>query len=620
LEERLGSGAMGDVYRAVNTAVGRTVALKILRRGARNNEEIVERFLQEAKVAYLVRHPHVVEVLDVDRDADGVPFIVLEYLEGEDLAAHVEFVGGSLPIGDALDLVIPAVEAVGAAHVKGLVHRDIKPENVFLLRHKGELVPKVVDFGVSKVLDHAGFKKTMTGVVVGTPPYMSPEQIQRPLGVDARADVWAFGVLMYELVTGTLPFDGRTVAELFDNICRQPVPRLADSRVWCPAPLAEIIERCLAKSPADRFETCMELAEALVDVRTDLARGALSDGPPTSARERTATVTESKRALAGWGELDLPSKRPGPVRDSDPARVGSEQGDRDRVSDPRRASTGGGSGPDLGPARESGSPAATSPAAALPAATSLSPGAGRSRASHTGPDPAGLARSSLDPAGLGAAGLDASGLDALGLDGPGLDLVADARRRPSPYRRRQGISPVTEVIPEGAPSIVDVLVATGLMAVVMALVPRLDPAAAGASLPSPLPLEMLGVGVLGTLIFSAIAWGVFHGGRQRDSMGLRGAGLALGVLTLCIAVTVIVLGLPRLPIREAVEAYVPASARLAAGLAALGFSVFGFAHARDALGSTSPRLAVGALLAALSVGGLIAAIALVYGAIDALPF
>ncbi|PKN31478.1 MAG: serine/threonine protein kinase, partial [Deltaproteobacteria bacterium HGW-Deltaproteobacteria-20] len=208
LDALLGSGGVGDVYRAQNTLIGRTVAIKVLKAEHATDDSVVERFLREAKAANLARHPNVVDVLDVGLDDEGVPFIVQEFLEGMDLGQHLKRSNGALPYRQVLELMIPVVEAVGLAHARGVVHRDLKPENVFLARVGGAVVPKLLDFGISYIKPQPGdVRMTRTGMTVGTPAYMSPEQLEGTAGVDVRTDVWALGVILYESLAGRLPFE-----------------------------------------------------------------------------------------------------------------------------------------------------------------------------------------------------------------------------------------------------------------------------------------------------------------------------------------------------------------------------------------------------------------------------
>ncbi|HQP38950.1 MAG TPA: serine/threonine-protein kinase, partial [Polyangiaceae bacterium] len=172
LERLLGRGAVGFVYRAQNTLIGRTVAIKLLRPEHATDDTVVARFLREARAANMVRHPNVVDVLDIGQDDEGVPFIVEEFLEGEDLACYVKNQGGRLAPARALDILIPVAEAVGFAHSKGVVHRDLKPENVYLARAEGRVVPKLLDFGLSRIkAGSSEIRVTATGVTMGSPAY-----------------------------------------------------------------------------------------------------------------------------------------------------------------------------------------------------------------------------------------------------------------------------------------------------------------------------------------------------------------------------------------------------------------------------------------------------------------
>ena len=209
LEELIGSGGMGDVYRALNTVIGRAVAVKVLRAEHAENAQVVERFLREARAANLVRHPNVVDVLDVGNEPGRAPFIVQELLEGEDLAQLVERRGGKLPLAEVVDLLGPVIDAVAEAHARGVIHRDIKPENVFLSRSARGLVPKLLDFGISKVRA-SDLRATEAGVMLGTPGYMPPEQVRGARDADPRSDVWALGVMLFELIAGRMPFEAPT--------------------------------------------------------------------------------------------------------------------------------------------------------------------------------------------------------------------------------------------------------------------------------------------------------------------------------------------------------------------------------------------------------------------------
>jgi serine/threonine protein kinase len=262
IEKRLGVGGMGEVYRATNEAIGRKVAVKVLHPEMLRNVDIVERFMREAKAATIVRHPNVVDVLDV-LTHEGVPFIVQELLVGEDLAHYVDGHGGKLSLSELCALLLPVVDAVGLAHSKGVVHRDLKPENVFLHTIEGQLIPKVLDFGISKITRGDSKKVTATGTAMGTPAYMSPEQIQSVGGVDARSDVWALGVILYELAAGVRPFDGETPGAMFVQACTVDPKPLSAVNASIPAEYAEICAKCIRRNRDERYNDARELARAL---------------------------------------------------------------------------------------------------------------------------------------------------------------------------------------------------------------------------------------------------------------------------------------------------------------------------------------------------------------------
>ncbi|MBI5536904.1 MAG: serine/threonine protein kinase [Deltaproteobacteria bacterium] len=301
LEKLLGKGAVGMIYRAQNTLIGRTVAIKLLRPEHASDEEVVGRFLREARAANLVRHPNVVDVLDIGQDESGVPFIVEEFLEGEDLARYVQNKGGHLEPAPALDLLIPVAEAVGYAHSRGVIHRDLKPENVFLSRAEGKLVPKLLDFGLSRIkLGPGEIRATATGMTMGSPAYMSPEQIEGAKELDARADVWALGVILYEVLSGNLPFIGDSHVAVFVQISWAEPPRLEDLVPSIPRDLARVVTRCLRRSAADRYPTASELCRDLQHIREgDAIEPTLRHSIPVPTAPRGAVIGATlDRAMA----------------------------------------------------------------------------------------------------------------------------------------------------------------------------------------------------------------------------------------------------------------------------------------------------------------------------------
>jgi eukaryotic-like serine/threonine-protein kinase len=258
LDAIIGSGGMGHVYRATNTLIGRTVAIKMLRREHSSNTIIVDRFLREARTANLVQHPNIVDVTDVGTADDGVPFIVQEYLEGETLLQYAEKHKGRIPIAELIEIMGPVLSAVADAHEKNIVHRDLKPENVFLAGVRRKRVPKVLDFGISKVRGLEG-EITLAGVMMGTPAYMAPELAVSSKDADPRADVWALGVIVFEMLSGQLPFDGDSVVEVLRAVTTTDAKKLSDVAPHVPAAVSKVVERCLSRDPNGRYANAREL-------------------------------------------------------------------------------------------------------------------------------------------------------------------------------------------------------------------------------------------------------------------------------------------------------------------------------------------------------------------------
>jgi serine/threonine-protein kinase len=271
LDAVLGAGGMGYVYRAFNTLLEREVALKLLRPEFSVNEESTARFLAEARAANAVRHPHVVDVLDVAVE-DGVPFIVQEFLKGETLATRLEQ-QVRLSVVDTLDVLTPITAALAHAHRQGIVHRDIKPENIFLSESGGAIVPKLLDFGIAQSLRE---EFSSDEIIAGTPAYMAPELVIDPQERDVRSDLWSLGVVLFECLTGRLPFDGKTPSQMFSAICHDEPIAIEQLRPDLSNELTQLVMRCLARAPSKRFETGRALLEALEGVRDQLCRKSTS--------------------------------------------------------------------------------------------------------------------------------------------------------------------------------------------------------------------------------------------------------------------------------------------------------------------------------------------------------
>jgi serine/threonine-protein kinase len=260
----LGSGGMGMVIRAKHMQLGEMVAIKFLLPGV-GGVDRVARFEREARAAAKIKGDHVVRVIDLGSLENGTPYMVMEYLEGEDLDQRLRR-RGRLAVDQVVDFMTQACEAMAEAHVLGIIHRDLKSSNLFVVRRPdGSERIKVIDFGIAKVVGpdapglDAGMTRTMA--VMGSPTYMSPEQLKSTRDVDARTDIWALGVIVHELLTGKVPFDGDGLPELYVNITTGPPPRL--DRPDVPEGLEAVIARCLEKAREKRYRNVAELALAL---------------------------------------------------------------------------------------------------------------------------------------------------------------------------------------------------------------------------------------------------------------------------------------------------------------------------------------------------------------------
>jgi serine/threonine-protein kinase len=276
----LGVGGMGVVVAAHHMQLDEKVALKFLLPEALGNQEAVARFAQEARAAVKIKSEHVARVSDVGTLENGAPYIVMEYLDGEDLSAWIEN-RGPLPVEQAAEFLLQACEAIAEAHGLGIVHRDLKPANLFCIRRAdGQLSVKVLDFGISKfggigAGSGPDLGMTKTSAVMGSPLYMSPEQMESSRNVDARTDIWALGAILYELVTGKPPFLAETMPELIIKIMGSPSLPLANFRPDAPPGLEAMIQRCMEKDRTKRYPNVAELAHALMPFAPRRARSSV---------------------------------------------------------------------------------------------------------------------------------------------------------------------------------------------------------------------------------------------------------------------------------------------------------------------------------------------------------
>jgi serine/threonine protein kinase len=277
VERVLGVGGMGVVVAAHHIQLGERVALKFLLPEALDNDEAVARFAREAQAAARIKSEHVARVTDVGTLPGGGPYIVMEYLDGGDLASWLKR-RGVLPIGVAVEFVLQACVAVADAHAIGIIHRDLKPSNLFCVRRSdGQLTIKVIDFGISKVSRASGsaVPDTRTAAVMGSPPYMSPEQMRSAKDVTAQSDIWSLGVILFELMVGRTPFEAESVTELAIKVTNEPAPLLRGFRPEIPAGLEAAVLRCLEKDRRARFRNVAELARDLLPFAPARARASV---------------------------------------------------------------------------------------------------------------------------------------------------------------------------------------------------------------------------------------------------------------------------------------------------------------------------------------------------------
>jgi len=304
IERVLGVGGMGVVVAARHEQLGQLVAIKFVREDALGNEDAIERFLREARSAVRLKSDHVARVIDVGKLDSGAPYMVMEFLDGDDLGQILETRGPMAP-DDAVRLVLQACEAVAEAHSAGIVHRDLKPQNLFLT-HTVTGLPKlkVLDFGVSKasgMITGGQGALTRTRSMLGSPLYMSPEQMRSAKDVDARADVWALGVVLFELLTCRWPFEAQNMPELCLKVVTEPPQSLLELRPELAPGLVAVIERCLQKDPASRYADAAALALALDPFAPEQAP---RRSPSSSSLER-----RSEEMGAVISETTLPSPR-----------------------------------------------------------------------------------------------------------------------------------------------------------------------------------------------------------------------------------------------------------------------------------------------------------------------
>ncbi|MDB4945113.1 MAG: serine/threonine protein kinase, partial [Labilithrix sp.] len=333
VESLIGAGGMGYVLLATHIELEQQVAVKLMREEALKDAEARARFAREAKVVVRLRGEHVARVTDVGTLESGAPYLVMEYLRGSDLGA-VLAERGRFAVDEAVAYLLQICEGVAEAHAAGIVHRDLKPRNVFVTSTvDGRPLLKVLDFGISKLLPAPGstmdLSLTSTTDVMGSPSYMAPEQLRSARDADERSDLWSLGVMLYETITGQLPWEASSLSELGAMVLRDPLVPMSARCAGVPRELDAVVARCLEKDRQRRYGSVAELAEALEPFARGLAAGSASriasvmrtsrvsqitqplggaSAPPPSSEQARARVFGTGGTSVSWGETepDLP--------------------------------------------------------------------------------------------------------------------------------------------------------------------------------------------------------------------------------------------------------------------------------------------------------------------------
>ena len=304
----LGRGGMGCVYEARNPDIDKRVAIKCIDHALALRKDAVARFQREALAVCAVESPHIVQIFDAGTTAAGLPYIVMELLHGEDLGTRLATVG-RLEVGEALAVMAQILRGIGRAHEKGIVHRDLKPDNTFLVEREDEpALVKVLDFGVSKMAQRAETPlKTLTreGTVVGTPYYMAPEQAQSLPDVDARADIFACGAILFECLSGRPPHIGASYEQVIVNICMHDADDIRLHNAAVPEPVADLVRRALARDREERFQSAREMLDAVIEVLPpgDVEVHARAIGSSGTSRPGQPGAGAAARTPANSGEL-----------------------------------------------------------------------------------------------------------------------------------------------------------------------------------------------------------------------------------------------------------------------------------------------------------------------------
>jgi serine/threonine protein kinase len=326
----LGRGGMGAVYEATHADLKKRVALKTLPKSVAADPLVVARFVREGELASKIRHPNVVDMNDVGVE-NGIPYLVMEYLEGEDLGSLLDRVR-PIPVQQVADILIPTCAAVGTAHEEGVIHRDLKPENIYLANVRGQLTPKLLDFGISKIAEavSGGSDLTKTSSLLGTPYYMSPEQVRAAKRIDHRSDQYSLGVILYECTTGRRPFEEDNLYNLLLSIVNDDIIPPRQHRPDLPVELEAIIMRAISREAKDRFASTYHLGYALLPFASTAIRAqweptlasitsqplsmpdvTMTQNPPSSGRPPISAMQDTQRMSTPSSSVEGLASSPG---------------------------------------------------------------------------------------------------------------------------------------------------------------------------------------------------------------------------------------------------------------------------------------------------------------------
>jgi serine/threonine protein kinase len=314
IDERISEGGMGTVYRATHVLMDKRVAIKVLHPSLAADDKIVARFSREARAASRISHPHALNVTDFGESEAGVVFLVMEYLDGKTLKEVIQ-ADGPMPLPRVVEIINQVAGALDSAHKEGVVHRDLKSDNIMLIEApNGSDWAKVLDFGIAKIKEPVGGTDpalTAPNLIIGTPQYMSPEQCSQASEIDSRSDIYSLGIIIYEMLTGHVPFTGDSPTAIMMKQLQEPPPSVMEERDDLPPQVGMVITSALAKRPEDRFQSAGELSEALAlaangkAVETALAAAATNPASASSETNRIVVPTDSNEAPRNTRENEL---------------------------------------------------------------------------------------------------------------------------------------------------------------------------------------------------------------------------------------------------------------------------------------------------------------------------